>query len=98
MSRPPLESTALGTKTTNGTTSPIDSIPVGTKTPEPTPLIPPIDLTEQNGKAHVTGEPDPDPSLSDSSLKKYNLSNDRNSSKSIKKKSNNKKKRQKHRK
>ena len=31
----------------------------------------PIDLPEKNGRAHVTGDPDPDPSLSDSSSKKY---------------------------
>ena len=44
--------------------------------PEPTPLIPPMylstlttDLTEQNGKAQIPGDPDPDPSLSDSSFK-----------------------------
>ena len=35
MSRPPLDSTPFGMNTTNGTMSPIDSIPVGTKTPEP---------------------------------------------------------------
>ena len=38
MSRPTLDSTPLGTNTTNVTTSPIDSIPVRTKTPELTPL------------------------------------------------------------
>ena len=38
MSRPSLDSTPLGTNTTNGTTSPIDSIPFRPKTPEPTPL------------------------------------------------------------
>ena len=79
MSRPPLDSTHFGTNTTNGTTSPIDLIPVRTKTPEPTPQTRPIDSStpltdssEQNGKAHVPGDQDPDPSSSDSSLKKSN--------------------------
>ena len=36
MSRPPLESTPIGTNTTNSKTSPIDLIPVRTKTPNPT--------------------------------------------------------------
>ena len=92
MSRPTFDSTPLGTNTTNGTTSPIDSIPVGTKTPEPTQLILPIEFPEQNGKAHVSGDPDPDPSLPDSSSKKYNSSNDSNSSKSKKNKRDKKKK------
>ena len=38
MSRPTLDSTPLGTDMTNGQTSAIDLIPVGIKTPEPTPL------------------------------------------------------------
>ena len=80
-SRPPLELIHLGTNTTNGTTSPSDSIPVGTKLPKPISPSLPTDLP---------GDPDPDPSLSDSS-KKYNLSNDTNSSKSNKKKRNKKK-------
>ena len=41
MSRPSLDLTPLGTNTKNGTTPPIDSITVGTKTPEPMPLSPP---------------------------------------------------------
>ena len=84
MSKPTLYSTPLGTNTTNRTTSPIDSIPVGTKTPEPTPLTRTTEFPEQNGKAHVSGDSAPDPSLLDSP-KKYNLSNDTNSSKSSKK-------------
>ena len=44
MSRPTLDSTPLGTNIANETTSPIDSIPVGTKTPEPTPLTRPKEL------------------------------------------------------
>ena len=75
---------------TNGTTSPIDSIPVGTKMPEPTPQTRPTDfptlptdLLEKNGKAHVPGDPDPDPSSSDSSSNESNLSKDSNSSELI---------------
>ena len=41
MSRPTLDSTPLGTNMTNVKTSPIDSIPVGVKTPEPNPLTRP---------------------------------------------------------
>ena len=72
MSQPHLNLTPLGTNTTNGKTSPIHLIPVGTKTPEPMPLTRPTELPEQNGKAHVPGEPDPDPSSSDSSSKGSN--------------------------
>ena len=64
MSRPTLDSTPIGTDTTNGTTSPIDSIPVGTKMPEPMPMTRPTEFPEQNGKAHVLGDPDPYPSSS----------------------------------
>ena len=80
MTRPTLDSTHIGMNTTNGTTSPIDSIPVVTKTPEPMPMTPPtdfptlpMDFPEQKGKAHVSGDPDPDLSSSDSSVKKSNL-------------------------
>ena len=34
------------------------------------PLTKPTEFPEKNGKAHVQNDPDPDPSLSDSSLKK----------------------------
>ena len=78
MSRPPLDSTPFGTNTTNGTTSLIESIPVETRITEPTPQklqtdSPklPMDLPNQNGKAHVPGNLDPDPS-SDSSSKNIN--------------------------
>ena len=43
MSQPPLESTPIGTNTTNGIMSPIDSIIIGTKTPEPTPQTRPTE-------------------------------------------------------
>ena len=76
MSRPPLELTPFGTKTTNRTTSPIESIPVGTEMSYPIPRTLPTDSptlptesSEKNGKAHVPGDPDPDPSSSDSSSK-----------------------------
>ena len=55
MSQPRLDSTPLGINRTNGTTSPTDLIPVGTKIAEPTPLTQPTELPEQNGKAHVPG-------------------------------------------
>ena len=48
MSQPLLDSTPLYTKTTNGTTSPIESIPVGTKMPEPTPMTRTTELPEKN--------------------------------------------------
>ena len=105
MSRPPLYLTHFGKNTTNGTTSPIDLVSVGTKTPEPTLQTRPTDsptlptnLPEQNGKAHVPGDSDLDPSWSYSSSNKYNLSKDTNSSQSIKNKHNKKKKIQKHKK
>ena len=100
-----MESTPLGTNTTNGTTSPIGSIPVEKKTPKPMPLTPPKDLPapptdfpEQNGKAHIPGDPDTDPSLSDSSSNKSNSLKNSKFSKSIKKRSDKKKKRRKQRK
>ena len=71
MSQPPLDQTPLGTKTTIGTTSPSDSIPVGTKSPKPTlPALP----------TGLPGDPDPDPSFLYSSKKSKSL-NDTNSSK-----------------
>ena len=78
MSRPTLDSAPFGTSTTNGTTSPIDSIPVGGETPYFTPLTRPTLLPEQNGKVHVPADPESKPPFSDSSLNKYNSSKDRN--------------------
>ena len=81
MSQPPLELTPLGTNTTNGTTLPSDPISVRTKYPKPmSPELP----------TDSPGDPDADPSLSDSS-NKSNLTNDRNSSKQKKKKHDKKK-------
>ena len=95
MSQPPLDLTPLSTNTTNRTTSPCDSIPPRTKPPKPTPLTLPMDSPAL--PTDLPGDPDPDPSLSDSS-KKSNLSNDTNSSKSKKNKRNKRKKRRKKRK
>ena len=58
----------------------------------------PTDSSEQNGKAHVPGDPESDLSSSDSSSNQYNLSNDTNYSKCNRKKRDMKKKRQKHKK
>ena len=76
MSRPPLDSTPIGTDTTYGKTSPSDLIPVRTKSLKPMPLTLPTDspalpmnFQEENGKSNVPGDLDPDPSFSDSSKK-----------------------------
>ena len=95
MSQPPLESTRLGTSMTNGTTSHIESIHVGTKTTKPTPQTQPTEFPEQNGKLHVPGELDPDPSSSDSSSNKSKFSKDRNYSK-LERESDKKKEHRKH--
>ena len=55
MSQSTLDSNTLRTNTTNRTTLPSYSIPVGTKSPKTTSTELPTDLP---------GEPDPDPSLS----------------------------------
>ena len=98
MSGPPLDSTAIGKNMTNGTMSTIDSIKVGTKSPAPIPLTRPTELPEQNENFHVPGELNPDPSSSESSTNKYNLSKDINYSISMKKKSDKKKNLRKHKK
>ena len=74
MSQPTLDLTPLGTNTTNRTMSLIDSIPVE-KMSEPTTLTQAKEFQEQNGKAPVPGDPDPDPSLSDLSSKKKKRDN-----------------------
>ena len=76
-----MDSTPLGTNTTNRKTLPSDLIPVGTKFPKPTSPALTTDLP---------GDSDLDPSISDSS-NKPNFSNDTNLSKSKKKKHNRKK-------
>ena len=98
MSQLHLDSTPLGMNMTNGTTSPTDLIPVGTKPPEPTSLTQPTYFPEENGKAHGPRDLDPDPSSLDPSSNKSNSLEDKNYSKSIKKKSNKKKKCRKHKK
>ena len=77
---------------TNRTTSPSNLIPVETNLPSYTPLtLPtyspalPTQFPEENGKENVTGDPDPDLTLPDSS-KKSNSLDDTNSSKPKKKK------------
>ena len=70
ISRPPLESTHNVFNTNNGTTTSIDSIPIITKTPEPTLLTEPTEFLEQNGNVHVPDDPGPDQPLSESSSKK----------------------------
>ena len=91
ISQPTLDLTPLGKNSTNRTTSPIDSIPVGTKTPDTMPLSQPTVFPEKNGKAHVPGDPNTYPSSSDASSNKPNSSNDSNYSKSKKKKRDKKK-------
>ena len=54
--------------------------------PEPTPITQLTELIEQNGKAHIPGDLDPDISLSYSSSKKPNSSNDISSIKTRKNK------------
>ena len=83
MSQPPLDSTPLGRNTTNGTTSPSDSIPVETKLPKPTPLTLTTDSPALPTDLPVDRYPDPSSSYSSNN---YNLLNDTNSSKSNKKK------------
>ena len=92
MSRPPLDSTHIGINTTNETTSPIDSIPVETKMPEPMPLKRPMESSiqstesstrptyyaKQKVKAHVPEDPESDPSSSDSPPSEDYSSNDSN--------------------
>ena len=85
MSRSPLDTITFGTNTTIVTLSPNDSIPVRTKTPYLTTLTRPAnyptrptDVSNRKGKEHVPADPESDPSLSDSSLSKYDLSDDRN--------------------
>ena len=97
-SRPPLDSTTLGTNTTNRTMSPIDLITVGTKKAEPTQRTRPTDYPtlptnswKWKEKAHVPVDPESDSSSSDSSSGKSDLSDDKSSSKPKNKKLNKRK-------
>ena len=47
MSQPPLDSTPISMNTTNRTTTPINSIPIKTKTPDPTPRTRPTESSTQ---------------------------------------------------
>ena len=67
MNQLPLDPNTIFTDTTNGTTLPIDLIPIGTKTPDPTPQTRPSDSSKRKGKVHVPENPEIDPSLSESS-------------------------------
>ena len=106
----PLELTPFGTNTTNRTTSPIYSIPIGKKPPYLTQLTRPTELStgqtesptrptdpsKQKVKVHVPADPESDSSLSDSASRKYDSANDSNYSKSKRNKRDTKKKRRKH--
>ena len=70
MSQPTLNSTHIGINTINRKMSPIDPIPVGTKTPYTKPLTRPTESTEENGKGHILDDLDPYPLMSDSPSKK----------------------------
>ena len=61
LSRPPLDSTTIGTNTTNVTMSHLESTPIETKMPDPKPLTQPIFLSKLKGKSHVPEYLDSDP-------------------------------------
>ena len=50
MSQPSLESTPIGTNTTNLTTSHLESTPIGKKMPDPNPLTRPTDYSKRKGE------------------------------------------------
>ena len=77
MSRPPLDSTHIGTNTTNKNISHFDSTPVGTKISDPKSLTLPMEsskLTEKTQKEYVSEDPEADLLPSDSLSSEYNLS------------------------
>ena len=78
MSQPPLESTPIGTNTTNRTTSKLESIPIGTKNPDPTQHTQPTESSMRQGKAHVPEKLESDPSSPDSSSRESDFSDDNN--------------------
>ena len=90
-----MDSTTIGTNTKNVTMPQLESIPIGTKTPDPTPLKQPTESSKLKGKAHVPEYPESYPSLSDSSSIKYDLSVDSKYRKSKSKGRNKNKKHQK---
>ena len=65
-----MDSTPIHINTTNANTSHLDSTPVDTKTPDFKALTQPTELSKRKGKDHVPKDPESDPSLSDSSLRK----------------------------
>ena len=82
MSWPPLESTHISTKMTKAKTSHFDLTPVGTKITDTKPLTQPTEMSKLNGKEHVPEDLGSDPSSSDSSSIKSDLSDDSKYSKS----------------
>ena len=62
--RPPLYLTIIGTNTTDTKISHLDSTPVGTKIPDPNPLIRPTELSKRKWKLvkeYVPEDPESDP-------------------------------------
>ena len=51
----------------------MDSTPIEKKTPGPTPLTQPTEFSKRKRKEHVPEDPEPYPSLSDSSSSKYDF-------------------------
>ena len=78
MSWPSLDSTPVGTNTSNAKISPLDSTPVRAKTPDPKTLTLPTEQLKRKEKAgkYVTEDPESDPSSSDSSLSESDSSDD----------------------
>ena len=79
MSQPNLDSTPIGTNTTNSNISHLGSTTVGTNTPDPKVLTLPTELSKRKEKAqkeYVPEDPESDPSSSESSSRKSNLCDD----------------------
>ena len=81
MSRPPLESTPIGTTTTYIETSHLGLTPIDKKTPDPKPLTLPTYLSKLRGNGRVSEDPDTDQSLSSSSSSESDSSDEINHSK-----------------
>ena len=71
MSQPPLESTPIGTNTTNITTSNLNLTPIGEKMPDPKLLKRPTNLSKLRGEVQVPEYLESDPPLLDSLLIEY---------------------------
>ena len=71
-------STPIGTNTTNSEISHLESTPVGEKMPDAKPLTQATESQEEKEKKKncVPEDPYPDPTLSDSSFSKSDLSDD----------------------